>query len=136
HSFYVPDFRIKRDAVPGRYTTAWLRPTVTGEYHLYCAEYCGHSHSRMRGRAGVVEPEDYAEWLGSGGVAQSMISAGRSAFMALGCSGCHVNGTEPAPRLEGLFNRMVVQADGSSILADEQYIRDSILLPQKHLVAG
>ena len=89
HSFFVPAFRIKRDAVPGRYSEAWFRATKTGSYHLFCAEYCGTEHSRMIGRIVVMEPQAYQAWLAGGPPPESPLAAGERLFNEMGCNTCH-----------------------------------------------
>src|SRR5512144_2550096 len=84
HSFYVPAFRIKRDAIPGRYSEAWFRATKPGTYHLLCAEYCGTEHARMRGRIVVMEPQAYQAWLASGPLPESPAAAGEKLFVEMG----------------------------------------------------
>lgn len=137
HSFFVPAFRIKQDVVPGRYTSIWFRPTKLGEFHLLCAEYCGTEHSMMRGRVVVMPPDEYAAWLQAGTQQPGITARGFELFRRYGCSGCHTSGSSVhAPDLNGLLGRTVHLADGRSLIADEQYIRDSILLPKKAVVAG
>ncbi|VTU21680.1 Cytochrome c oxidase subunit 2 precursor [Variovorax sp. PBL-H6] len=137
HSFYVPAFRLKQDVVPGRYTGLWFTATQLGEFHLFCAEYCGSEHSQMTGRIVVMQPADYAQWLGSGTEEPSLAQYGFARFRELGCSGCHAAGsTVHAPSLRGLLGRTVHLQDGRSLTADENYVRDSILLPRKDVVAG
>lgn len=137
HSFYVPAFRMKQDAVPGRATRLWFEATETGRFHLFCAEYCGAEHSGMRGKIVVMEPEDYAEWLGQRPQGETLVARGERLYTSLGCSGCHEpGGTVKAPGLDGLYRRPVALSDGSVVVADRQYIRDSILLPDSAVVAG
>ncbi len=141
HSFFLPAFRLKRDAVPGMYTSAQFTPTRAGEYRLFCAEYCGTDHARMRGKVVVLSRTDYQQWLagrlGGPSRAPSRVEQGEQLFQGLGCSGCHKpGGSALAPKLEGIFGSPVPLADGSEAIADEAYIRDSILEPQKHLVSG
>lgn len=137
HSFYVPAFRLKQDVVPGRYTSLWFTPTRTGVFHLFCAEYCGGQHAAMRGRIVVMEPAEYARWLASGNQVQGIAAYGFEVFRRYGCSGCHnARSSVHAPDLNGLIGRTVHLQDGRSISADETYIRDSILLPRKDVVAG
>ena len=148
HSFYVPDFRIKQDVVPGRYTSIWFEPTKVGRYHLFCAEYCGTEHSRMGGWVTVMEPADYEKWLDggrSGGYSggrqdTSMAKEGENLFVRYHCAGCH-RGSQvvKAPMLEGVYGHPVPIQDGKDVRfvqADERYIRDSILLPKSQVVAG
>jgi len=137
HSFFVPAFRLKQDAVPGAYTSLWFKPTVTGEYALFCAEYCGTDHSRMRGRVVVMAPEAYERWLHTRESSTSMATRGAKLFRQYGCSGCHVgNSTVHAPVLDGLYGKPVQLQDGTTKVADERYIHDSIVLPQQDIVAG
>src|SRR5262249_249220 len=141
HDFYIPAFRAKQDVLPGRYTTMWFNPTKIGTYHLFCAEYCGTNHSAMGGWVHVMEPADYEQWLGGLGMA-SMPPEGRALFLQLHCTGCHgANQVVNAPRLEGVYGRPVPIQEGKGkdvrfVLADERYIRDSILLPKAEVVAG
>ena len=137
HSFYVPAFRIKQDVVPGRYTTLWFEATQTGEYDLFCAEYCGTQHSLMRGRIVVMSPADFAAWLDRGTQQPSMAQRGFALFRSYGCDGCHgANSSVHAPKLDGVAGRTVALADGRNITADDTYLRDSILLPARDVVAG
>jgi cytochrome c oxidase subunit 2 len=137
HSFYVPAFRLKQDVLPGRYTSLWFTPTELGEFHLFCAEYCGSQHSQMTGRVVVMSPADYARWLAQGDTSPSLAQYGFARFRELGCSGCHTPGSSVnAPSLRGLFGREVHLQDGRSVIADENYIRDSILVPTRDIVAG
>jgi cytochrome c oxidase subunit 2 len=137
HSFYVPAFRIKQDVLPGRYSTQWFTATKTGEFHLFCAEYCGTSHSGMKGKVVVMEQDEYEEWLAgkAGGVA--MLSSGQQLFQQFGCQTCHraVSG-QRGPSLEGLFGKEVKLSDGDVVVADAEYIRESILNPNAKLVSG
>jgi cytochrome c oxidase subunit 2 len=137
HSFYVPSCRIKQDAVPGRYTSLWFQPDRPGTYRLFCAEYCGTKHSGMIGWIHVMDPADYERWLESGPTTTTLAQAGAQLFRAYGCSGCHgVNSTVRAPLLDGVYGHPVPLEGGSVIIADEKYIRDSILLPASQVVAG
>jgi cytochrome c oxidase subunit 2 len=137
HSFYVPAFRVKRDVVPGRFAILWFTPDRTGEYRLFCAEYCGTDHSRMDGRVVVMEPNAYARWLSAGTPQPSLVSLGQAKFRSYGCSGCHEGNTViHAPQLEGLYGRVIPLADGRFVRVDEQYLRDSILLPARDIAAG
>ena len=137
HSFFVPAFRIKRDAVPGTFETIWFKPTRTGSYQLECSEFCGTQHAHMRGEIVVMEAAEYARWLARQGVHQSLSQQGEALFREHGCSGCHgANGTVHAPSLVGLYGTLVHLQDGSVRRADEQYIRDCILEPRSFTVAG
>ena len=137
HSFYIPAFRIKMDAVPGRYTSIWFEASKTGTFHLFCAEYCGTAHAGMGGRVVVMKPSEYEQWLRTGAPEDSLVAAGGRLFQQLGCSGCHSqNSIVRAPLLDGIYGKPVPLQSGQVVLADESYIRDSILLPQKDVVAG
>lgn len=137
HSFYVPAFRVKHDVVPGRYSTAWFIANKVGTYNLFCAEYCGTDHSRMRGRVVVVETSDYETWLAQQEQQVSLATQGEQLFRSYGCSGCHdPKSTVHAPSLKGIYGKPVPLQSGGTIIADQAYIRDSILLPNKHIVAG
>lgn len=137
HDFYVPAFRTKEDVLPGRYTTVWFTPTKPGRYHLFCSQYCGTDHSIMGGWVFVMEPADFARWQALETPSASLVARGERAYRTLGCSGCHApNSPVPAPELNGLFGRPVPLSNRTHILADDQYLRDAILLPNKHLVAG
>jgi cytochrome c oxidase subunit 2 len=137
HSFFVPAFRIKKDAVPGRYNVAWFRATRTGSYHLFCAEYCGTEHSRMTGRVVVMEPEEYQVWLAGGPAPESPVELGEKLFTDLNCITCHrMDDAGRGPVLRGIFGRSVKLASGEQIVADAGYVRESILTPAARVVAG
>ena len=140
HSYYVPAFRTKMDAVPGRTTTMWFEATEPGEYHLFCAEYCGTLHSGMIGRVVALSQQDFQTWLSSGGVQPTQATlpeAGGELFKQLGCVTCH-RGDSGArgPDLAGVFGTTVALADGQSVVADEAYLRESILNPTARMVEG
>jgi len=137
HSFYVPAFRIKQDVLPGRYTSQWFQATKAGEYHLFCAEYCGTEHSGMVGKVFVMEPGEYEEWLNSRVPSESMADAGRRLIDELACSSCHrEDTTERGPSLAGLFGKPVVLEEGRAVTVDESYLRESILRPRAKTVMG
>lgn len=145
HSFYIPDFRVKQDVLPKRYTTMWFHPTKVGRFRLFCTEYCGTEHSRMGGWVTVMEPADYEEWLQGSGSTTSLAAEGEALFRQYHCSGCHgVNSTVKAPPLEGVFGGPVPllndpkdpQSGSRIIVADERYLRDSILRPMEEVVSG
>jgi cytochrome c oxidase subunit 2 len=137
HSLYVPAFRAKQDVLPGRYTSVWFEATRLGEYHLFCAEYCGAKHSEMKGKVIVMEPSQYQAWL-AGTQGDTPIEAGRKLFEERRCDQCHkpLGETGRGPPLENLFGATVPLANGQSIVADEAYLRESILRPQARLRAG
>jgi len=137
HSFYVPAFRIKQDVLPGRYTTAWFHATKPGSYHLFCAEYCGTEHSGMIGWIVVMDPRDYQAWMTTGGGNQAMTATGEKLFTDLGCVMCHRADTGArGPNLAGIYNKPVQLEDGRTVIADENYIRESIMEPGAKIVKG
>jgi cytochrome c oxidase subunit 2 len=137
HSLYVPAFRIKRDVLPGRYTSAWFEATKIGTYHLFCAEYCGTEHSLMGGQVIVMAPMQYQNWLSGGTSGESPISAGERRFQQLGCNTCHRAEAEArGPALAELFGKTVQLQSGETVVADEAYIRESILNPKARMVLG
>jgi cytochrome c oxidase subunit 2 len=137
HSFFVPAFRVKHDVVPGRYQSLWFQAEKVGVFHLLCAEFCGTDHSRMIGRIVVLEPPAYEGWLSRQDVGGTLASEGADLFRRLGCSGCHVgSGTVRAPALDGLYGEPVPLRNGTMVVADESYIRDSILRPRSQVAAG
>lgn len=137
HSLYVPALRLKQDVVPGQYGSLSFTATRPGVYHLHCAEYCGTDHAVMGGRLIVMAARDYAAWLGRSDRATTPEAAGARLYRQLGCASCHAPGSAiPAPPLAGIAGRRVQLADGRTIIADRQYLHDSILYPNKHVAAG
>jgi cytochrome c oxidase subunit II len=137
HSFFVPAFRLKRDVVPGRFNTTWFRATKPGRYHWFCAEYCGTQHSGMIGWVTVMEPAEYENWLSGGGVTGSMASQGEKLFQQLGCSTCHLLDEQGrCPILRNVYGNPVKLDDGRTVIADDGYIRESILNPNAKIVAN
>jgi cytochrome c oxidase subunit II len=136
HSFYIPAFRIKQDVLPGRYTMAWFRATKPGTYHLFCAEYCGTQHSGMVGSIVVLEPAQYEAWM-NGGTTGPLSATGEKIFGELGCATCHRTDTQGrGPNLQGVFGKPVALADGRTVMADENYVRECILDPGAKRVKG
>ena len=130
HGFYVPAFRVKKDALPGRYTELWFEPTEVGTYHLFCTEYCGTNHSEMIGWVYVMSAKDYAAWLAGGEKTESMAQQGERLFTQYGCVECHVaGGTGRAPSLVGLYGQPEKLASGETRVVDETLIRQAILVP-------
>ncbi len=137
HSFWVPEFRIKADVLPGRYTTIWFHANKTGTFHLNCAEYCGTLHSGMIGKVIVMDPDKYNQWLSGGGEMGSFAETGQKLFQSLGCTNCHRFDTQGrGPNLVGVYGKPVLLTDGSSVMADDAYIRESIVNPGAKIVAG
>lgn len=133
HSFFIPAFRMKQDAVPGRYTVIWFTPTRPGDYHLFCAEYCGAQHSGMIGRVVVMEPQQYQAWAAGSPSDQNPVVAGAILYKSLNCYTCH--GVQ-APTLARLYESPVHLSDGSTVTADENYLRESILDSTAKIVSG
>jgi len=137
HSFYIPAFRIKQDVLPGRYTTEWFRATKPGTYHLFCAEYCGTMHSGMIGDVVVMTQPDYEAWMAGGKAGASMASSGAELFQSLGCITCHRSDSQGrGPNLVGVFGKPVLLEDGRTVVADENYVRESIMSPAAKVVNG
>jgi cytochrome c oxidase subunit 2 len=137
HDFFVPDFRTKVDVLPNRYTYTWFTPNRIGNYHLFCSQYCGTNHSAMTGEVTVMTKEDYAEWLASSKAEGSLASRGEKMFQEFGCTTCHrPDSGARAPNLEGLYGRPVRLTDNRVVIADDNYIRESILQPNAKVVSG
>ncbi|MBS0244358.1 MAG: c-type cytochrome [Proteobacteria bacterium] len=139
HSFFVPAFRAKKDLVPGLEETLAFTPSRTGTYELYCSEFCGTDHSRMRGRIIVMTATDYSRWLAARPPGDQLAQEGAGLFRSVGCSGCHSSGgasTVRAPLLDGLYGRPVALADGRIITADDAFIRDCMMDPKRNAPAG
>lgn len=151
HSFYVPEFRVKQDAIPGVYTSLWFQPTEVREYTVFCTEYCGGpegdvaadkpgGHSDMLATVVVMDEAKFKDWLETGGEDKSIPPAqrGKQLFAQWGCQTCHsLDGAKLAgPTFKGLFGREEELADGSKVKVDENYIRESILNPNAKVVKG
>ena len=136
HSLFFPAFRVKADALPNRYRTEWFQATKVGRYHIFCAEYCGTQHSGMIGWVEVMDPAEYQKWL-AGGSEGSMASQGEKLFQKYACNTCHTNdATGRGPVLANLYGSTVMLSDNTSVKADDNYIRESILNPQAKIVRG
>lgn len=137
HSLYVPALRIQMEVLPDRYTSMWFKADRPGAYRLYCSEFCGTDHSIMDGVLYVMTPADYQHWLTQSGTARSLAAGGKQLFSAYGCSGCHGAGsTVRAPSLVGVYGRPVPLEAGGTLIADDGYIRDKILMPDDNKIAG
>lgn len=138
HAFFVPAFRIKQDVVPGRYNVVWFEATRTGQFRIFCAEYCGTDHSKMGGMVTVLEKEEYESWLrGERSPQGSPAAAGEDLFTSLACATCHESeDTERGPSLHGLFGSEIRLASGATVRVDDQYLRESILDPAQKLRDG
>jgi cytochrome c oxidase subunit 2 len=137
HSLFLPEFRVKQDVLPGRYTTTWFQTTKPGRYHLFCTQYCGTMHSGMIGEVVVMEPASYQAWLSGGNAEGSLASTGQKLFQQLGCTTCHRFDTQGrGPNLVGAYGKPVLLDDGRTSTVDDNYIRESILTPGAKVVAG
>ena len=136
HSFFVPAFRTKADVIPGRYHTLWFNATKPGEYHLFCAEYCGDWHSRMIGQIVVMEPAKYQAWLAGVAPDLSPVAAGEKLFTEKACITCH---GQRGPGLSGIYGtrqRVIEEGVEKDVLVDEAYLRESIINPSRKVVVG
>ncbi len=152
HSLYVPAFRLKQDVLPGRYTSLWFNVTHPGTYDVYCAEYCGLSHSHMRARIVALDARDYARWLDGETLPQviaagarlprapeeDLAALGREVAVRNGCFSCHTVTGEPylAPTWRGLYGSSVELSDGRRVIADGAYLTQSIMQPEIQVVRG
>lgn len=141
HSFYVPDYRIKQDVVPGRYTTVWFEVKEPGQSQIFCTEYCGRSHSDMLGKVIALEQSEFDQWLKtSGGKPEDMSLAewGEVLYTKSGCQACHsLDGSKIiGPSFKGSWGQNRAFTDGSTGVVDENYIRTSIINPSGKIVSG
>ncbi len=142
HSFYVAAFRNKQDVLPGRYTTLWFEPTAPGSYPILCAEYCGVSHSMMRGSVVVLAPDDYAAWLAGtkrdASGETDLVTQGERVAREHDCLACHTTDGQRhvGPTWAGLYGSTVTMSDGRRVLADEAYLTRSMMDPTTDVVAG
>jgi len=139
HGFYMPAFRIKRDVVPGMKNHVWFVATRAGSYDVFCSQYCGTSHSAMISTVEAVSPEQFTAWLseGKGGADKQ----GLALLEKHGCLGCHSLDGSPkiGPTFKGLFGSKVKVTRGGEpavVLADEGFLRESILIPSATVVEG
>jgi cytochrome c oxidase subunit 2 len=156
HSFYVPEFRIKQDVIPGRYTTEWFEATEPGTYQILCAEYCGTAHSEMRGDVVALEPDAYERWLedksappGEAGAGEAtaaesapgtadLVAEGKRAAAELGCFRCHtIDGSAfIGPTWAGIYGSTVALESGGQTFVDAEYITESMMDPLAKIVRG
>jgi cytochrome c oxidase subunit 2 len=137
HSFSVPAFRIRHDVVPGHYDSVWFTATKPGRYHLFCTEYCGNQHAGMIGWVEVLDQRAYVNWASGGGTQGTLAEQGERLFQQFGCATCHLLDQQGrCPVLRGLYNKPVQLVDGRTVLADEAYLRESILDPNAKVTAG
>ena len=137
HSFSIPDFRVKREVIPGRYTTVWFRATQTGTYHIFCTQYCGTQHSGMIGEVTVLTPDDYKKWLQESTSGMSLAQNGERLFASMGCNACHSgNAAARGPNLAGVYGSKLTLSGGGQVLVNDAYLRDAILNPSQHVTSG
>jgi cytochrome c oxidase subunit II len=143
HDFYVPEMRVKMDVIPNRYTELWFTPTSEGLHRLTCAEYCGKGHSDMLGKIYVDSEAKYKKWVEEGGDEWKTMSAtdyGRLLWESKGCATCHsLDGTRMqggGPSWKGVFGKPEKMNDGKDVLVDENYLRESMMVPGAKVVAG
>jgi cytochrome c oxidase subunit 2 len=137
HSFSIPDFRVKREVIPGRYSTVWFEATTPGTYHIFCTQYCGTKHSAMIGEVTVLSPEDYQKWTQESTSGMSLAQNGERLFASMGCNACHSgSATARGPNLAGVYGSKLQLANGSQVIVNEAYLRDAILNPSQHVTAG
>lgn len=141
HSFFVPQFRVKQDVLPNRYTQLWFEPVAIGTFDLYCAEFCGKGHSEMIAKVRVVSDSEFVKWQDAQNKppeGMGLEDYGALLLKQKGCATCHsVDGsTGTCPTLKGVFGHEVLMTDGKRVLADENYIRESILDPRAKVVNG
>jgi cytochrome c oxidase subunit 2 len=137
HSFSIPAFRVKREAIPGRYTTVYFQATTPGKYHLFCTQYCGTNHSEMIGWVYVMTPADYRAWAAENTSGASLAQNGERLFASMGCNACHSgNASARGPNLANVYNTRIRLTDGSTVVANEAYIRQTILNPSTQVPAG
>jgi cytochrome c oxidase subunit 2 len=141
HSFYVADFRIKRDVIPGRYTVQWFEAPSPGEHWVQCTEYCGTSHSKMIAKVKVVPQDQFDEWIATGGGMGDdvpLADLGKMLYEQRGCVACHsIDGSrQVGPSFKGIWGTQTKHTDGTSSLVDDNYVRTSILAPNEVIVEG
>jgi cytochrome c oxidase subunit 2 len=137
HSFSIPAFRVKREAIPGRYTSVWFEATTPGTYHLFCTQYCGTNHSAMIGDVVVMTPDDFKKWLDGSTSGMSLAQNGERLFASLSCNACH-NARPDArgPNLASVYGSKLTLATGQTVTADDAYLRQSILNPSQNVTQG
>ena len=137
HSFSIPDFRVKREVIPGRYSTVWFQATEPGTFHIFCTQYCGTLHSGMIGEVTAMSPADYDKWLAGSTSGMSLAQNGERLFASMGCNACHSgNAAARGPNLAGVYGSKLQMANGTTQIVNDAYLRDAILSPSQHVVAG
>lgn len=142
HAFYIPEFRTQYMVVPDKYTQMWFQATKEGEYMILCNQYCGTQHSEMVGKVIVQRPDEFQKWLADGGRSmrpkdRTMVESGEDLYKLYNCANCHGDVDTPrGPSLYGLYGKRQQMTDGTTVLADDEYLRESLLKAEKKLVAG
>jgi cytochrome c oxidase subunit 2 len=142
HSFYIPEFRLKKDVVPGLYSTLTFTPTVVGEAHVFCAEFCGTSHSGMLATVKVVPRAEYDAYIKEGPKKPDDLTEaqwGEKLFTQNGCSVCHARDgatNSQCPNLKGIWGRHELMTSNQTVVVDENYVQESIRKPQAKIVMG
>ena len=137
HSFSIPDFRVKREVIPGRYSTVWFEATTPGTYHIFCTQYCGTKHSGMIGEVTVLTPDEYKKWTEGSTSGMSLAQNGERLFASMGCNACHTGGPGArGPSLANVYGSKIRMANGSEVQVNEAFLRDAILNPSQHAMAG
>lgn len=137
HSFSIPAFRVKREVIPGRYSTVWFEATQPGTYHLFCTQYCGTLHSQMIGQIVAMTPDEYQAWTAGSTSGSSLAQNGERLFASLGCNSCHSGAADAhGPNLAQIYGGKLQMANGSFVTVDDAFLRDTILNPTMHQVAG
>ncbi len=137
HSFSIPAFRVKREAIPGRYTSVWFQATKPGTYHLFCTQYCGTNHSAMIGQIVAMTPDDYKKWLDESNSGNSLAQNGERLFASLSCNACHSGRADArGPSLANVFGSSLTLTTGERVNVDEAYLRQAILSPSEHVTQG
>jgi cytochrome c oxidase subunit 2 len=128
---------VKREAIPGRYNTEWFEATTPGTYHIFCTQYCGTLHSQMIGEVVAMTEEDYEAWAAQSTSGNSLAQNGERLFASLGCNSCHNSGPNAhGPNLANVYGSHLQLKNGSFVTADDAFLRDTILNPTMHEVAG
>src|SRR5271155_5060911 len=137
HSFSIPDFRVKREVIPGRYSTVWFQATEAGTYHLFCTQYCGTNHSAMIGEIVAMSPDDYQKWTQQSTSGMSLSQNGERLFASMGCNACHTGGAAArGPNLAGVYGSKLQLTNGSEVQVNDAYLRGAILNPSEPVTAG
>ena len=145
HAFFIPAFRVQKFVNPGQYTSIWFTATKPGKYYIFCNQYCGAQHSLMGGYVYAMEPADFQRWKDSGGykggefdtAVKTQEEQGAELYQSIGCVNCHnANNNRRGPSLYGIYGSKRQLTTGETVIADRDYLRESIVNPNKRLTAG